>query len=100
MCERPGSCRRKMYDHILLELPTLPSGVQLPDVVEDASAQEASEVLAPLRGLLDSGGGHATAAELVASGAHPRALAPDSAPLGLQRAWCPRDCSGCSCRPA
>ncbi len=80
-----------MYDHILLELPTLPSGVQLPDVVEDASAQEASEVLAPLRGLLDSAGGHATAAELVASGAPPA-----RAPLTALH-WA---CSACAARGA
>ena len=74
-----------MYDHILLEAPTLPSGVRLADVVEDAAAQEVGEVLAPMHGLL-SEGGRASAEQVVESGERAR---PYVLPLAISAAIAP-----------
>ena len=59
--------RRKMYDHILMEEPTLPSGMQLQEVVEDAFDGEVREVLAPVQDAINEGR-DASAATVVASG--------------------------------
>lgn len=61
------TARRKMYDHILMEEPTLPSGMQLQEVVEDAFDGEVREVLAPVQDAIDAGR-DASAATVVASG--------------------------------
>ena len=64
--EKASPVRRKMYDHILMEAATLPSGVQLPDVAEDASEGDAAVLFSRLDGLVD---GHASAEDYAESGA-------------------------------
>ena len=82
--------RRKMYDHILMEEPTLPSGMQLQEVVEDAFDGEVREVLAPVQDAIDEGR-DASAATVVASGAG-RLSARN------QMVWCLDSGNGMDCR--
>lgn len=81
-----------MYDHILMEAATLPSGVQLPDVAEDASEGDAAVLFARLDGLVD---GHASAEDYAESGVSCLSVAP-SASQPASPSISDRGCCGCT----